>query len=106
MALRLFQYDLSGMYLMTRSTTTRTAPSRRATSMPATARGDHGTRSSTRSVRTRRAFPTRSAPGLSLADNLVFTVTGDTPKNPLQRMGWPDGTPRTRTGSTSWATAT
>lgn len=23
----------------------------------------------------------------------MFTVTGDTPKNPLQRMGWPDGTP-------------
>src|SRR6185436_8502354 len=34
-----------------------------------------------------------SAPGLTLADNLVFTVSGDTPKNPLQRMGWPDGTP-------------
>jgi len=29
----------------------------------------------------------------SLADNLVLTVHGDTPKNPRNRSGWPDGTP-------------
>jgi len=28
----------------------------------------------------------------SLADNLMFTVSGDTPKDPLNRNGWPDGT--------------
>src|SRR5207249_2300792 len=30
---------------------------------------------------------------LSLADNVVLVVTGDTPKNPFARAGWPDGTP-------------
>jgi hypothetical protein len=40
------------------------------------------------------SIPDPSAPGVTLADNLVFTVSGDTPKNPLQRMGWPDGTPQ------------
>jgi hypothetical protein len=35
-------------------------------------------------------------PGCSaktLADNLVFSVSGDTYKNPFNRGGWPDGTP-------------
>ncbi|MEO8698773.1 MAG: hypothetical protein ABI867_01985 [Kofleriaceae bacterium] len=30
---------------------------------------------------------------LSLADNTVLIVTGDTPKNSFDRVGWPDGTP-------------
>jgi len=30
----------------------------------------------------------------SLADDTVITVAGDTTKNPLQRGGWPDGTPQ------------
>jgi hypothetical protein len=34
----------------------------------------------------------------TLADNLVFTVHGDTPKTPLERSGWPDGTP----GNSNW----
>lgn len=29
----------------------------------------------------------------SLADNVVMTVHGDTPKDPLNNNGWPDGTP-------------
>jgi hypothetical protein len=29
----------------------------------------------------------------SMADNLVITVHGDTPKDPTNRNGWPDGTP-------------
>ena len=29
----------------------------------------------------------------TLADSVVLTVHGDTPKNPLDRNGWPDGTP-------------
>ena len=29
----------------------------------------------------------------SLANNVVVTIHGDTPKNPRQRSGWPDGTP-------------
>ncbi|MCA9676838.1 MAG: hypothetical protein KC464_17520, partial [Myxococcales bacterium] len=31
--------------------------------------------------------------GASLADNILITIHGDTPKNPLDRSGWPDGTP-------------
>src|SRR5262249_30194891 len=31
--------------------------------------------------------------GKTLADSLVVTIHGDTPKNPLDRNGWPDGTP-------------
>jgi hypothetical protein len=31
--------------------------------------------------------------GKVLADDTVMTITGDTTKNPLQRGGWPDGTP-------------
>jgi hypothetical protein len=30
--------------------------------------------------------------GKTLADSLVFTITGDTPKTGLKRSGWPDGT--------------
>ena len=30
----------------------------------------------------------------SLADTTVITIHGDTPKNPLDRSGWPDGTPQ------------
>jgi hypothetical protein len=30
---------------------------------------------------------------LSLADNVVLVVSGDTPKNPFNRDGWSDGTP-------------
>ena len=30
----------------------------------------------------------------ALADDTVITVAGDTTKNPLQRGGWPDGTPQ------------
>lgn len=30
----------------------------------------------------------------SLADDTVITIHGDTTKNPLQRGGWPDGTPQ------------
>lgn len=32
--------------------------------------------------------------GSKIADNTVITINGDTPKNPLDRGGWPDGTPR------------
>jgi hypothetical protein len=31
--------------------------------------------------------------GKILADDTVITITGDTTKNPLNRSGWPDGTP-------------
>jgi hypothetical protein len=34
-----------------------------------------------------------SCAGSKLADSLVLTIHGDTPKNPLDRGGWPDGTP-------------
>jgi hypothetical protein len=30
---------------------------------------------------------------LSLADNVAFIITGDTPKDPFTSAGWPDGTP-------------
>lgn len=39
-----------------------------------------------------------SCAGSSLADNTVVTIHGDTPKTPLQRSGWPDGTP----GNSNW----
>jgi hypothetical protein len=32
-------------------------------------------------------------PNRQLADNVVLTVHGDTPKDPRDRSGWPDGTP-------------
>ena len=31
--------------------------------------------------------------GKTLAENTVITIHGDTPKTPLNRNGWPDGTP-------------
>lgn len=34
----------------------------------------------------------------TLADTTILTVHGDTPKTPLQRGGWPDGTP----GNSNW----
>lgn len=34
----------------------------------------------------------------SLADDFVMSIHGDTPKNPLQPGGWPDGTP----GGSNW----
>ena len=34
-----------------------------------------------------------SCAGTTLADNVVLTIHGDTPKNPRARGGWPDGTP-------------
>ncbi len=34
-----------------------------------------------------------SCAGTTLADNVVMTIHGDTPKNPRDRSGWPDGTP-------------
>lgn len=36
--------------------------------------------------------------GRTLADNVVLTVHGDTPKDPRDRGGWPDGTP----GNANW----
>jgi hypothetical protein len=39
-----------------------------------------------------------SCAGHKLADNLVISIHGDTPKNPLDRSGWPDGTP----GNANW----
>ena len=39
------------------------------------------------------ATPDDSCAGKTLADNVVITIHGDTPKNPLDRNGWPDGTP-------------
>jgi len=38
------------------------------------------------------ASPDPSCQSKSLADNLMFTIHGDTPKDPLNRNGWPDGT--------------
>ena len=34
-----------------------------------------------------------SCGGTKLSDNVVITINGDTPKNPRDRSGWPDGTP-------------
>jgi hypothetical protein len=39
------------------------------------------------------AIPDPVCSARSLADNVVMTVHGDTPKNPRDRGGWPDGTP-------------
>ncbi len=36
--------------------------------------------------------------GTSIGDNTVISIHGDTPKNPLQRANWPDGTP----GNANW----
>jgi len=40
-----------------------------------------------------QAIPDPLCTARSLADNIVMTVHGDTPKNPRDRGGWPDGTP-------------
>lgn len=42
--------------------------------------------------------PDPSCTDRKLSDNVVITVHGDTPKTPLQRSGWPDGTP----GDSNW----
>ena len=34
-----------------------------------------------------------SCAGTTMADNVVLTIHGDTPKDPRNRSGWPDGTP-------------
>ncbi len=39
------------------------------------------------------AIPDPLCTARSLADNVVITVHGDTPKDPLQNEAWPDGTP-------------
>jgi hypothetical protein len=36
--------------------------------------------------------------GTRIGENVVISVHGDTPKNPLDRGGWPDGTP----GNSNW----
>ncbi|MFO0675585.1 MAG: hypothetical protein U0169_03565 [Polyangiaceae bacterium] len=92
MALRLFQYDLTGMYLTNAFNDDPHG---------AFAAGDANAQNNSKVLgqifdafrADAASIPDPSAPGLSIADNLVFTVSGDTPKNPLQRMGWPDGTP-------------
>jgi len=38
-------------------------------------------------------IPDPVSPEKTLADAVVLTVHGDTPKDPLERNGWPDGTP-------------
>jgi hypothetical protein len=40
------------------------------------------------------ATPDPSGCGKTLADGIVMTIHGDTPKTPLNRNGWPDGTPQ------------
>lgn len=37
--------------------------------------------------------PDPTNPGKKIGDRVVLTMSGDTPKNPYQRNGWPDGTP-------------
>ncbi len=44
------------------------------------------------------ATPDASCAGTSLADNVIMTIHGDTPKTPLVASGWPDGTP----GNSNW----
>ena len=44
------------------------------------------------------AEPDPMCAGATLGDNLVLTVTGDTPKTPLNPSGWGDGTP----GNSNW----
>ncbi len=39
-----------------------------------------------------------SCAGQTLADSVVISIHGDTPKTPLNRNGWPDGTP----GNSNW----
>jgi hypothetical protein len=40
-----------------------------------------------------------SCAGKKLGENVVISIHGDTPKNPLDRSGWPDGTP----GNSNWS---
>jgi len=44
------------------------------------------------------SFDDPSCGGTKVGDNLVMSIHGDTPKNPLDRGGWPDGTP----GNANW----
>lgn len=44
------------------------------------------------------ATPDPSGCGKPLSDGVVFTIHGDTPKTPVNRNGWPDGTP----GNSNW----
>lgn len=44
------------------------------------------------------AIPDPLCVSRSLADNVILTVHGDTPKDPLVRGAWPDGTP----GDSNW----
>ena len=44
------------------------------------------------------ATPDPSCSSKSLADNLVMTIGGDLPKDPLERSGWPDNT----SGNANW----
>jgi hypothetical protein len=44
------------------------------------------------------ALPEPGCGTSTMAENVVMSFHGDTPKNPLQRSGWPDGTP----GNTNW----
>jgi hypothetical protein len=43
-------------------------------------------------------IPDPACAGKSLGDTTVMTIHGDTPKNPRNRSGWPDGTP----GGSNW----
>jgi hypothetical protein len=43
-------------------------------------------------------IPDPACSGKTLGDTIVMTVHGDTPKTPLNRGGWPDGTP----GNSNW----
>src|SRR5262249_44506532 len=36
--------------------------------------------------------------GRKIGDSVIMSIHGDTPKDPLQRDGWPDGTP----GNSNW----
>lgn len=40
------------------------------------------------------ATPDPSGCGKPLSEGVVFTIHGDTPKTPVNRNGWPDGTPQ------------
>ena len=44
------------------------------------------------------AAPDPACTAKNLADTVIFTAHGDTPKTPLNRSGWPDNTP----GNTNW----
>lgn len=39
------------------------------------------------------ATPDPTNPGKKIGDRVILTISGDTPKDPFQRNGWPDGTP-------------